>query len=59
MKSYHIGFIEKLKNNGVDCLKTFCSMTEEQFEKMELNKYQVRKCILVAYDIKNTKLHLN
>lgn len=54
MKKYDIGFIEKLKNNGVDCLETFCSMTEEQFEKMELNKGQVRKCILVAYDIKNT-----
>lgn len=52
MKNYHIGFSEKLKNHGVDCLKIFCSMTKEQFEKTGLNMGQVIKCICAADDIK-------
>lgn len=52
MEKYHIGFSEKLKNHGVDCLKTFCSMTKEQFEKTGLNMGQVIKCICAADDIK-------
>lgn len=52
MKYYHIGFSEKLKNHGVDCLKTFCSMTKEQFEKTGLNMGQVIKCICAADAIK-------
>lgn len=59
MERFHIGFIEKLKDNGVDCLKTFCSMTTEQFEKTGLNLGQVIKCTRAAEDIKKFQLHLN
>lgn len=46
-------FVKILVEHGVDCLETFCSMTESDLEKIGLNIGQRRKCILAAQQIKN------
>lgn len=49
-------FVNKLEEHGIDCLETFCSMTESDFEEMGLNKGQRRKCVLAAEYIKEQGL---
>lgn len=57
MQSFSIDkFVNKLEENGVDCLETFCSMNESDFEEMGLNKGQKRKCVLAAEYIKEQGL---
>ncbi|XP_052709421.1 tumor susceptibility gene 101 protein-like isoform X1 [Crassostrea angulata] len=46
-----------LIEHGVDCVETFCSMTESDFKEMGLNIGQRRKCILAAEHIKNYGLN--
>lgn len=46
-----------LIEHGVDCVETFCSMTESDFKEIGLNIGQRRKCILAAEHIKNYGLN--
>lgn len=46
-------FVNIMVEHGIDCVETFCSMTESDFEKIGLNIGQRRKCILAAQQIKN------
>lgn len=48
--------IDKLTNNDVDCLETFCSLTESDFEEFGLNTGQRKKCLSAALRIKDKGL---
>lgn len=58
MERFELGDImNTLIEHGVDCVETFCSMTESDFKEMGLNIGQRRKCILAAEHIKNYGLN--
>lgn len=44
--------------HGVGCLEKICSLTESDFEEMELNIRQRTKCILAAQQIKDHCLNV-
>lgn len=53
MKRFELDDImNTLIEHGVNCVETFCSLTESDFEEIGLNIGQRRKCILAAERIK-------
>lgn len=58
MKRFELGDImNTLIEHGVDCVETFCSLKESDFEEIGLNIGQRKKCILAAEHIKNHDLN--
>lgn len=48
MKKYSIECTTNLAEQGIDCMATFCSMTESDFKKMGLRTGESKKCAIVA-----------
>lgn len=48
MKKYSIKCKKNLADQGIDCLATFCTMTESDFKKIGLTTGDSRKCAIVA-----------
>lgn len=48
MKKYSIKCKNNLADQGIDCLATFCTMTESDFKKIGLTTGDSKKCAIVA-----------
>lgn len=53
MKKYSIKCITKLADQGIDCLATFCTMTEAEFKSIGLGTEQSKECARVAKLLQN------
>lgn len=53
MKKHSINCITKLADQGIDCLATFCTMTEAEFKSIGLGTKQSRECAKVAKLLQN------
>lgn len=47
--------IPTLSQHGVDCVETFCSLTESDLKNIGLNIGEVKKCNLAARHMKDKK----
>lgn len=45
--------IPTLSQHGVDCVETFCSLTESNFKEIGLNIGEIKKCNLAAQHMKD------
>lgn len=57
LESYELDKMkDKLLDNGVDCLKTFCTLEESDFKGFGLNVGQIKKCLAAAVRMKEKGL---
>lgn len=57
LKKYSIKCKNNLADQGIDCLATFCTMTESDFKKIGLTTGDSKKCAIVAKLITMHDLH--
>lgn len=54
MKKYGTDkFIDKLDNNGIDCLDTFTKLTESDYDGMGFKVGEKYKCLAASESIRN------
>lgn len=55
MKKHDIGreILGKLEKNGVDCVATFCMLTDSDFETMGLSSKEREKCLQIVQDVQD------